>query len=222
MTKKRRTKKQNKTYSFVDLEPKSYNQNLYVSSIEKNDITFCTGPSGTGKSFICAGVSARKLVQQKVRQIIITRPLVATGKEIGSLPGDVSDKILPYLKPMEENLKFFLNDYYPDSLNYGRIRYEPLELMRGATYHDSIMILDEVQNCTSEQIKMFITRMGENSKVIINGDVMQTDLNKKSGLDFCIDRLRNIDGIGVIKFTYEDIQRNGIIGKVLEALERDA
>jgi phosphate starvation-inducible PhoH-like protein len=222
MTKKRRTKKQNKTYSFVDLEPKSYNQNLYVSSIEKNDITFCTGPSGTGKSFICAGVSARKLVQQKVRQIIITRPLVATGKEIGSLPGDVSDKILPYLKPMEENLKFFLNDYYPDSLNYGRIRYEPLELMRGATYHDSIMILDEAQNCTSEQIKMFITRMGENSKVIINGDVMQTDLNKKSGLDFCIDRLRNIDGIGVIKFTYEDIQRNGIIGKVLEALERDA
>ncbi len=166
MTKKRRTKKQNKTYSFVDLEPKSYNQNLYVSSIEKNDITFCTGPSGTGKSFICAGVSARKLVQQKVRQIIITRPLVATGKEIGSLPGDVSDKILPYLKPMEENLKFFLNDYYPDSLNYGRIRYEPLELMRGATYHDSIMILDEAQNCTSEQIKMFITRMGENAKVI--------------------------------------------------------
>ena len=123
---------------------------------------------------------------------------------------------------MEENLKFFLKDYYSDSLNYGRIRYEPLELMRGATFHDSIMILDEAQNCTSEQIKMFITRMGENSKVIINGDVMQTDLNKKSGLNYCIDRLKNIDGVGIIKFNYEDIQRNGIIGKVLEALERDA
>ena len=84
------------------------------------------------------------------------------------------------------------------------------------------MILDEAQNCTSEQIKMFITRMGENSKVIINGDVMQTDLNKKSGLNYCINRLRNIDGVGIIKFNYEDIQRNGIIGKVLEALERDA
>lgn len=222
MTRRRSKKKQNKTYSFVTLEPKSYNQNLYVSSIEKNEITFCTGPSGTGKSFICAGVSAKKLVQQEVRQIIITRPLVATGKEIGSLPGDVSEKILPYLKPMEENLKFFLKDYYSDSLNYGRIRYEPLELMRGATFHDSIMILDEAQNCTSEQIKMFITRMGENSKVIINGDVMQTDLNKKSGLNYCINRLRNIDGVGIIKFNYEDIQRNGIIGKVLEALERDA
>jgi len=222
MTRRRSKKKENRTYSFVTLEPKSYNQNLYVSSIEKNDITFCTGPSGTGKSFICAGVSAKKLVQQEVRQIIITRPLVATGKEIGSLPGDVSEKILPYLKPMEENLKFFLKDYYSDSLNYGRIRYEPLELMRGATFHDSIMILDEAQNCTSEQIKMFITRMGENSKVIINGDVMQTDLNKKSGLNYCISRLRNIDGVGIIKFNYEDIQRNGIIGKVLEALERDA
>ena len=222
MTRRRSKKKQNKSYSFVTLEPKSYNQNLYVNSIEKNDITFCTGPSGTGKSFICAGVSAQKLVEQEARQIIITRPLVATGKEIGSLPGDVSEKILPYLKPMEENLKFFLKDYYSDSLNYGRIRYEPLELMRGATFHDSIMILDEAQNCTSEQIKMFITRMGENSKVIINGDVMQTDLNKKSGLNYCIDRLKNIDGVGIIKFNYEDIQRNGIIGNVLEALERDA
>ena len=222
MTRRRSKKKQNKSYSFVTLEPKSSNQNLYVNSIEKNDITFCTGPSGTGKSFICAGVSAQKLVEQEARQIIITRPLVATGKEIGSLPGDVSEKILPYLKPMEENLKFFLKDYYSDSLNYGRIRYEPLELMRGATFHDSIMILDEAQNCTSEQIKMFITRMGENSKVIINGDVMQTDLNKKSGLNYCIDRLKNIDGVGIIKFNYEDIQRNGIIGKVLEALERDA
>ena len=222
MPRRRSKEKQNKSYSFVTLEPKSYNQNLYVNSIEKNDITFCTGPSGTGKSFICAGVSAQKLVEQEARQIIITRPLVATGKEIGSLPGDVSEKILPYLKPMEENLKFFLKDYYSDSLNYGRIRYEPLELMRGATFHDSIMILDEAQNCTSEQIKMFITRMGENSKVIINGDVMQTDLNKKSGLNYCIDRLKNIDGVGIIKFNYEDIQRNGIIGKVLEALERDA
>ena len=222
MTRRRSKKKQNKSYSFVTLEPKSYNQNLYVNSIEKNDITFCTGPSGTGKSFICAGGSAQKLVEQEARQIIITRPLVATGKEIGSLPGDVSEKILPYLKPMEENLKFFLRDYYSDSLNYGRIRYEPLELMRGATFHDSIMILDEAQNCTSEQIKMFITRMGENSKGIINGDVMQTDLNKKSGLNYCIDRRKNIDGVGIIKFNYEDIQRNGIIGKVLEALERDA
>ena len=205
------------------LRAKTKNQKSYILSIVENDITFCFGPSGTGKSFVAAGISAEHLIQNKTSQIIVTRPLVCAGKNLGAVPGEVSDKVKPYLKPMEENLKFFLgNKKFKKLLDEDIIKFEPLELMRGASFHNSYMILDEAQNCTSEQIKMFITRMGENSKVIINGDVMQTDLNKKSGLDFCIDRLRNIDGIGVIKFTYEDIQRNGIIGKVLEALERDA
>lgn len=196
------------------------NQRDYILEIVENDIVFCTGPAGSGKSYIASGIAARKLFNNEIDQIIVTRPLVCTGKEIGSLPGDVAEKIMPHLAPMEENLRYFLG-----RVNYGkyaiekRIRYEPLELMRGATFHNAVMILDEAQNCSMEQIKMFITRMGENSKVLINGDIKQTDLHGDSGLEFCIDRLGNIEGVGVSTLTYEDIQRNGILGEVLAALE---
>ncbi len=202
------------------LVAKTPNQKEYIKSIVSNDITFCTGPSGTGKSFIASGVAAGRLMKDDVDQIIVTRPLVCTGKDIGSLPGELGDKIKPYLAPMEENLRHFLGrDHFGLFYNQKRIRFEPLETMRGSTYHDSIMILDEAQNCTLEQIKMFITRMGNHSKVIINGDAKQTDVRKYSGLHTCMDKLSNIDGIGICILGYEDIQRNGIIGKVLSALE---
>lgn len=202
------------------LVAKTPNQKDYIKSIVQNDITICVGPSGTGKSFIAAGVAAGRMLRDDVDQIIVTRPLVCTGKDIGSLPGELGDKIKPYLAPMEENLKYFLNrDKFGLYYNQRRIRFEPLETMRGATYHDSIMILDEAQNCTLEQIKMFITRMGKHTTVIINGDAKQTDVKKHTGLSMCIDRLSNIDGIGISRLGYEDIQRNGIIGKVLSALE---
>jgi len=148
--------------------------------------------------------------------------LVCTGKDIGALPGELDEKIRPYLMPMEENLKFFLGrELYSNMLKEKRIRYEPLEVMRGATFHNAYMILDEAQNCTIEQIKMFITRMGEYSKVLINGDIKQTDLRGTSGLLQCIDRLDGTEGVGVSQLYYEDIQRNGIIGRILEALEED-
>ena len=122
--------------------------------------------------------------------------------------------------PMQEHFKYFLGQvYYGHYSNNDRICYKPLEVMRGSTFHDSIMILDEAQNCTIEQIKMFITRMGENSKVIINGDIDQTDIKNRSGLSVCIDRLQNIEGVSTINFDYSDIQRNSIIGKILTALE---
>ena len=121
---------------------------------------------------------------------------------------------------MKENLKFFLGrGYYGHYENEGQIHYKPLEIMRGSTFHNSYMILDEAQNCTTDQIKMFITRMGKNSKVLINGDTNQDDLRGRSGLEFCIDRLKNVNGVGVCELTYEDIQRNDIIGRVLTALE---
>lgn len=199
---------------------KTPNQKDYIRSIIANDITFCTGPSGTGKSFIAAGIAASKILKDDVDQIIVTRPLVCTGKDIGSLPGELGDKIKPYLAPMEENLKYFLNrDKFGLYYNQRRIRFEPLETMRGATFHNSIMILDEAQNCTLEQIKMFITRMGDHSCVIINGDAKQTDVKRHTGLSTCIDRLSRVDGVGICELGYEDIQRNGIIGKVLSALE---
>lgn len=217
---KRKSKKDKKTPDVIHIEAKTNNQKEYIRSIVENDVVFCTGPSGSGKSFIAAGIASEHLFKDKVESIIITRPLVCTGKDIGSLPGELEEKIKPYLAPMEENLKFFLGrDKFGLYFNYRRIKFEPLETMRGATFHNAYMILDEAQNCTLEQIKMFITRMGENSKVIINGDLKQTDLYDRSGLQFCLEKLQNVPGVGICKLDYNDIQRNGIIGKVLNALE---
>lgn len=202
------------------LVAKTENQKEYIRSIIENDITFCTGPSGTGKSFIVAGIASDHIMKDKIENIIVTRPLVCTGKDIGSLPGELNEKIKPYLQPMEENLKYFLGrDKFGLYYNTRRIRFEPLETMRGSTFHNSYMILDEAQNCTLEQIKMFITRMGENSKVIINGDTKQTDLYRGEGLSYCINKLKNMNGIGICKLDYSDIQRNGILGAILHALE---
>ena len=219
---KSRKQQKNDRRRIVPITAKTINQKDYIRDIVENDVVFCTGPSGSGKSYIAAGIAATHIYRDEVEQIIVTRPLVCAGKDIGSLPGELDEKIKPYLLPMEENLKHFLGrDYYGKLFNEGRIRYEPLEVMRGATFHDAYMILDEAQNCTLDQIKMFITRMGDNSKVLINGDIRQTDIRKFSGLLDCIDRLEDVEGVGVSRLYYEDIQRNGIIGRVLEALEED-
>ena len=220
MARTRRNKKEDKP-KVQRLEAKTENQKEYVRAIIENDIVFCSGPSGSGKSFVAAGLAAEHLHRGDLEQIIITRPLVCTGKDIGSLPGELGEKIAPYLLPMKENLKFFLGQgYYGYYDNEGQIHYKPLEIMRGSTFHNSYMILDEAQNCTTEQIKMFITRMGKNSKVLINGDINQDDLRGRSGLDHCISRLSGVRGVGICKLGYEDIQRNDIIGRVLTALEK--
>ena len=204
------------------LQAKTDNQKDYIRSIAENDVVFCTGPSGSGKTYISAGIAAEYLHHKKIEQIVISRPLIAAGKDIGALPGELNEKIDPYLKPMQQNLKHFLGQrYYGLYLNDHKILYEPLELMRGATYHHAIMILDEAQNCTLEQIKMFVTRMGEGSKVIINGDISQTDLHKHSGLDTCIDRVYEVDGIAVCELSYSDIQRNPLISRFLMAVDDD-
>lgn len=204
------------------LEAKTPNQKTYIRQIIENDVIICSGPSGSGKSYIAAGLAAQALHRGDVERIIVTRPLVCAGKEIGSLPGDMREKIAPYLSPMEENLKFFfgraLYGYY---FNSGAIEYRPLEVMRGSTFHSSYMILDEAQNCTVDQIKMFITRMGQGSKVLVNGDIRQNDLYGKSGLLYCMSRLSNIQGCAISRLGYEDIQRNGLLGEILNALERD-
>ena len=216
----RKKRKEQKASKPNVLEAKTENQKNYIRSIVENDVVFCTGPSGSGKSFIAAGIAGHKLLKAEIDTIIVTRPLVCTGRDLGSLPGELNDKIKPYLQPMEENLRYFLGrDRFGMYFNQRRIRFEPLETMRGSTFHDSYMILDEAQNCTLEQIKMFVTRMGKHSKALINGDNKQTDIFRDSGLDFCIDRLSKVDGVGISKLEYHDIQRNGIIGAVLYALE---
>jgi phosphate starvation-inducible protein PhoH and related proteins len=216
----RKKRKEQKASKPNVLEAKTENQKNYIRSIVENDVVFCTGPSGSGKSFIAAGIAAQKLLKDEIDTIIVTRPLVCTGRDLGSLPGELNDKIKPYLQPMEENLRYFLGrDRFGMYFNQRRIRFEPLETMRGSTFHDSYMILDEAQNCTLEQIKMFVTRMGKHSKALINGDNKQTDIYRDSGLDFCIERLSSVEGVGISKLEYHDIQRNGIIGAVLYALE---
>jgi len=217
-----RRKRKEQSRKILPLSAKTENQKDYIRNIVKNEIVFCTGPSGSGKSYIAAGIAADLIFTKQVGQIIITRPLVCAGKDIGSLPGELDEKIKPYLLPMEENLRLFLGrDFYAQLFNSRKIRYEPLEVMRGATFHDAYMILDEAQNCTIEQIKMFVTRMGEGSRVLVNGDTKQTDIHRFSGLMECIDRLDGVKGVGISQLYYEDIQRNGIIGRVLEALEEE-
>ena len=216
----RKKRKEQKASKPNVLEAKTENQKNYIRSIVENDVVFCTGPSGSGKSFIAAGIAAHKLLKDEIDTIIVTRPLVCTGRDLGSLPGELNEKIKPYLQPMEENLRYFLGrDKFGYYFNQRRIRFEPLETMRGSTFHESYMILDEAQNCTLEQIKMFVTRMGKHSKALINGDNKQTDIYKYSGLDTCIEKLSSITGVGICKLEYHDIQRNGIIGAVLYALE---
>lgn len=219
-TKRQQREEKKQVSRVVQLEAKTENQKNYIRAIVENEIIFCSGPAGCGKSFIAAGIAANHLHSGMVQQVIITRPLVCAGKDIGSLPGEMNEKIAPYLLPMEENLRFFLGQaYYGHYFNEKQIQYRPLEVMRGSTFHDAYMILDEAQNCTEDQIKMFVSRMGQNSKVLINGDVHQDDLRGRSGLARCMEKLRNIDGIAVCELSYEDIQRNGIIGRFLKALE---
>ena len=217
---KRKTKKQSSAPQKVKtLEAKTENQKDYIRSIIENDVVFCSGPSGSGKSYIAAGIASDHLHRGEIEQVLISRPLVCTGKEIGSLPGDLLEKIAPYLLPMQENFRHFLGRaYYGMYYNEGRIKYQPLEVMRGSTFHNTYMILDEAQNCTFEQIKMFITRMGQGSKVLINGDTKQCDLSK-SGLWDCIEKLKNVEGVGISTLTTQDIQRNGILGRILNAME---
>jgi phosphate starvation-inducible PhoH-like protein len=195
------------------------NQDKYIKSIEDKSIIFCTGPAGSGKSFIAAGLSAQYLLDGEYEQLIVSRPLVCTGKEVGSLPGELADKIKPYFGPIQDSLKKFLGPYYGLCVNDHRIRFEPLEFMKGYTFNNTIMVLDEAQNCTTEQIKMFVTRIGSNSKVIINGDVRQTDIPKRSGLEYIIEKIKNISEISVIRLTYDDIQRHDLVSKFLRAVD---
>lgn len=200
------------------VEAKTPNQKIYIQHLNQKDVIFCTGPSGTGKTFLASGIACEKLYKKEIRKIIVTRPLVSTGKEVGALPGGVGEKIQPYLLPLEDNFKKFLKHQYDRIVESELIKYEPLELMRGRTFDHSFMILDEAQNCTLEQIKMFITRIGKNSTVVINGDTKQADLYN-SGLGKVIRILENVKRAGFIQFDFSDIQRNEIIADILMAFE---
>jgi phosphate starvation-inducible protein PhoH and related proteins len=200
------------------------NQKRMVTASDKNDIIFAIGPAGTGKTYTAVALAVRALKNKMVKKIILTRPAVEAGESLGFLPGDLKEKIDPYLRPLYDAL----DDMIPaDKLGYYMqtrvIEIAPLAYMRGRTLDHAYIILDEAQNATDLQIKMFLTRIGSNAKAIITGDLTQVDLpkNQRSGLDKAIRILRNIDGIGHIELDEEDVVRHRLVKAIIKAYDRE-
>lgn len=200
------------------------NQKLLVSKAERNDVVFAIGPAGTGKTYTAVALAVRALKNKMVKKIILTRPAVEAGESLGFLPGDLKEKIDPYLRPLYDAL----DDMIPaDKLGYYMstrvIEIAPLAYMRGRTLDNAFIILDEAQNATDLQIKMFLTRIGANAKAIITGDLTQIDLpkNQRSGLDKAVRILKNIDGIAHIELNEEDVVRHRLVKAIIKAYDRD-
>lgn len=205
------------------IKPKSANQKKLVDAAFKNDLVFALGPAGTGKTYIAVALAVRALKNREVKRIIITRPAVEAGENLGFLPGDLQEKLDPYLRPIYDALSDMVP---PEKLKFYQetrvIEIAPLAYMRGRTLHDAFVLLDEAQNTTSEQIKMFLTRMGPNSKVIITGDQTQVDLPKrqKSGLRESLHVLRDVKGIGIVNLSGKDVIRHKLVKSIIEAYDR--
>jgi phosphate starvation-inducible protein PhoH and related proteins len=206
------------------VKPKSANQRKLVDSAFKNDLVFALGPAGTGKTYIAVALAVRALKNREVKRIIITRPAVEAGENLGFLPGDLQEKLDPYLRPIYDAL----SDMVPsEKLKFYQetrvIEIAPLAYMRGRTLHDAFVLLDEAQNTTSEQIKMFLTRMGPNSKVIITGDQTQVDLPKrqKSGLNEALRILKDVKGIGFVHLSGKDVIRHKLVKSIIEAYDKN-
>jgi len=202
--------------------PKSSTQKDYVSAIRKNDMVFGVGPAGTGKTYLAMAMAVHSFMKKKCSKIILTRPAVEAGENLGFLPGDINDKINPYLRPLYDAL-YGMMDYarVTDLLEQGVIEVAPLAFMRGRTLNNAFIILDEAQNTTEEQMKMFLTRMGFQSKVVVTGDVTQIDLptNRNSGLLLVQKILKDIDGIDFLEFTDKDVVRHPLVQKIVKAYD---
>jgi len=200
--------------------PKTVNQKRYVDSIRENTITFGIGPAGTGKTFLAVALAAAALSRREVNRIILTRPAVEAGERLGFLPGDLMAKIDPYLRPLFDALHDMLDaEKVSTYLERGQIEVAPLAFMRGRTLNDSFIILDEAQNTTPEQMKMILTRLGFNSRMVVTGDVTQIDLpkNEGSGLVVVGDILKEIEGIEFVRFGGEDVVRHRLVQRIVEA-----
>jgi len=204
------------------LKPKTDNQAIYIKCMEESDITICDGPAGSGKTAVAVGLACQYLEENKINKIVVTRPIVEAGKGLGFLPGSFQEKVNPYLIPILEEMNLYLSREKVETYrNSNMIEICPLEYMRGRNFHQSFMILDEAQNATYEQMKMFATRMGRQSKCVINGDIDQSDLpvGLRGALDHWCDVLEKVHGVSVVELTCDDIIRNDIIAKILSALE---
>ncbi len=202
--------------------PKSVNQKRYVDSIRRNTITFGIGPAGTGKTWLAVAMAAAALQRREVNRVILTRPAVEAGERLGFLPGDLMAKIDPYLRPLFDALQDMLDaEKVTQALERGQIEVAPLAFMRGRTLNDSFIILDEAQNTTPEQMKMFLTRLGFGSKMIVTGDVTQVDLprDQQSGLLVVAEILEGIEGVDFVRFGGEDVVRHKLVQRIVEAYD---
>ena len=207
--------------SLEGVSPRSEAQKDYIRIIRNNELIFSTGPAGTGKTFICAAMAAQALHLNKTGRIIVTRPCVEAEEKLGYLPGELDDKTAPYFQPFKEALALILGyNNVVGLLKSGRIEVQPLAYMRGRTFENCWCILDEAQNATKKQLKLFLTRIGENSKVIVNGDTSQTDIGGDTGLLDAVARFRSIPGVGVKEFTIEDCVRSRLAKIAIEAYEK--
>lgn len=202
------------------ITPQTENQKKYLAAIRTQTITFASGPAGVGKTWLAGAFAAEQLLGRKIEKIIITRPAVEAGEKLGYLPGEIDEKYAPYLAPFRDVLDERLGKSYVDlALKRGKIEAAPFAYMRGRTFKNAIVILDEAQNTTPTQMKMFLTRLGENVTVIVNGDLNQKDIPGASGFDDAIKRLSFITSISHVKFDKDDVVRSGICQEIVTAYE---
>ncbi len=205
------------------IKAKTINQRKLVEAVNKNDMVFAVGPAGTGKTYTAVALAVRALKNKEVKRIILTRPAVEAGENLGFLPGDLKEKLDPYMMPLYDALRDMIPpEKLADMIEYGFIEIAPLAFMRGRTLDRAFVILDEAQNSTTMQMKMFLTRMGQTAKFVITGDMSQVDLPKKqkSGLAYALDALNEVEGIGIVRLNQNDVIRHPLVKKIIDALEK--
>jgi phosphate starvation-inducible PhoH-like protein len=203
------------------LKPRTDNQKEYIRTVAENHITFCQGVAGSGKTHIAIGMALEYLLEEKVKKIIITRPVVESGEKIGYLPGTAEEKLHPYLLPLLDEVNYFIPPaQYANLKINNKIEIVPLGLMRGRNFHDAFIVADECQNASYDQLKMLLTRLGNGSKMVLTGDISQSDLHRhmQGGFYTMTQVLTNIGGIGISYLDMQDIVRNPIIGSILDRL----
>jgi len=210
------------TYKGQKIKCKTPGQSSYVQAIRNHGLTLSVGPAGTGKTYLAVAMAAVALRNKEVERLILTRPAVEAGEKLGFLPGDMAQKVDPYLRPLYDALFEILGlEAYQRYMERGAIEVAPLAFMRGRTLNDAFIILDEAQNATPEQMKMFLTRMGRNARVVVNGDPSQIDLPyaKRSGLLVALDVLKDVEGIQIVRLNRDDVVRNDLVQRIVNAYE---
>ncbi|WP_414551352.1 PhoH family protein [Anabaena sp. CCY 0017] len=212
-----------KTRRGEEIRAKTFRQKEYIKDIRRRDLTFCIGPAGTGKTYLAVVVAVQALLNNQVEKLILTRPAVEAGEKLGFLPGDLQQKVNPYLRPLYDAIYEFIDpEKVPSLMERGVIEVAPLAYMRGRTLNHAFVIVDEAQNTTPAQMKMVLTRLGFRSRMVITGDTTQTDLplSQKSGLAVALQVLKNVEGIGFCEFTQKDVVRHALVQRIVAAYER--